>query len=228
MSDEAASRKSVIVQGTILVVALVILASVLRPESLAAWIEAGATVGLVAFAWLQLDREDRTDRVRRRATESERQEHRRAVRARVSVLAFLLRRQLRSWLGSYPHDVSIWNWVERTQQDRSFDRHLDMAERRVLTLARLAPECDAKDAAVLDSLFLHFLVGTEDLNRVADALAANREINRVATSPPQPWSENARWFFEKCIPLLESVIRLELLERHGELVLNRAHPDPLI
>jgi len=168
-------------------------------DGAAAWsvvatvVEAIAVVvatGLAAYSiWKQ-----RRDDEQRRAVEQQRaQEHRAAVDARISALAYALRRQLRSWVDEAPDEViaivaivDAWTAAAKAlgsdepgevpgvthgmleiawtwASDRS--RHFNTAEARELELMGAAPEASRMVAAAIRRAYVLFYRATGRLNR---------------------------------------------------------------
>lgn len=181
---------------------------------LQSWVAAVATAVLALFAAVQIGRERRADKRRRRAVE-----------AQVSGTAFLLRRQLRSWLGIEPHrERGMWDWLEQARQNDSFGAELDKAESRMEELARLAPEVGGRISAQVSGAYVLFLAATNRLN--------------IHDSTPRPqgggifdWAQlinDAIKDTGECLAALEDgPISKDLLDTHAELQERRERDAPL-
>ncbi len=168
------------------------------------WVTMAATVVLAVFAAVQIFREIAAGKRRRRAVES-----------LVSGTAFLLRRQLRSWLGIEPHrEQGIPVWREIAQRHESFKAEQDIAESRIEELARLAPEVGGHISERLTAAYVLFLDAT------------NR-LNEHSTTPEPPGGEvfdrlqlmgDAEKDLRECLAALEDgPISKSLLDAHTEL-----------
>jgi hypothetical protein len=110
-----------------------------------------ATAGAAGLVYVQLRREATRERVRCQTN-----------RARIAAIAYKLRRQLRSWVGTDHEHFD--RWIADRGNDGSFARHLDRAEELLDQLMALRPDADSKVAGGLDAAFILFLEGTRRLN----------------------------------------------------------------
>jgi hypothetical protein len=120
-------------------------------------LQAGAAASTIAVAWfagVQLWRERRASRDRQRAAET-----------RLAALAFLLRRQLRSWLGIDPPLRSGFEtWLRNSQNNGTLARQLDEATSVVQELLELAGDVVEEKSLQLQALYVTYLAGTNRLN----------------------------------------------------------------
>src|SRR5437867_12758162 len=116
--------------------------------------EAAATIVLAGFAAVQIWREG-----------SRTAERARTADARISTNAFLLRRQLRSWLGiEPPRDRGLEEWLRDARTLQTFGTELDIAERRIVESLATAGDASPAVAVRLREAFVLFLAGTNRLN----------------------------------------------------------------
>lgn len=80
---------------------------------------------------------------------AERSRHKRSLTARRTAEAFMLRRQVLSWLGQEPFlKQGLVGWVRLTRHHKTFARHMEEAERRMQELLELTAELGAGQAEV--------------------------------------------------------------------------------
>ncbi len=174
------------------------------------WVTAAATVVLAGFAALQIFRDS-----------SARKQRRRAVVSQINGTAFLLRRQLRSWLGIEPHrEKGVSEWVDLAPKVEGSKAELDTAESRMEEIARLAPEVGGRISERVSAAYVLFLAAT----------------NRLATTPEPPGGEVFDWLqltedgekdLRECLAALEDgPISQSLLDAHTELQERREREDP--
>ena len=91
-------------------------------------VEALAGAAVAFFAAAQWRRDSKHDKQLRKGAES-----------RASTVAFLLRRQLRAWLGADRGKAdSLAKWIEESRENRTLGKQIDIAEQRAFELATLA------------------------------------------------------------------------------------------
>ena len=113
-----------------------------------------ATVAISFFAFVQIWRE------RRRANDRVD-----VVDNQISGLAFVLRRQLKFWLGVSPKlDRGLSEWID--YGSASVASHMDSAEVRIVELMRLAPEASQSVDAGISKAFVHFAAATNVINQL--------------------------------------------------------------
>jgi hypothetical protein len=120
-------------------------------------VTAWATVAAAGLVLVQLLRESWREYVRRRT-----------VNARIDALAYKVRRQLRSWVGSPEDGTEFEQWIRDRQNDRSFGRHLDRAEEHLDNLMALRPDAQKGRGPALDLAFVLFLEWARRLNEYVD------------------------------------------------------------
>lgn len=121
-----------------------------------------AAMVVAYFAYLQIERE----RLRDARDECRGHERRRAADARVSALAFMLRRQLRSWVGIEPErQKGLEEWQREARSGDSFALELDRAETRVMEILAVADEASEYVAGSVREAAIYFLAGTNRLNQ---------------------------------------------------------------
>ena len=125
---------------------------------------AWATVAAAGLVLVQLVREGWRDYVRRRT-----------VNARIEVISYRLRRQLRSWLGQpttgamdLERGEDFERWIRDAQNARMLGTHLERAEQRLDELMALRPDAWPKRGRALDRVHVYFLEGTRRLNEYVD------------------------------------------------------------
>ncbi len=144
------------------------------------------------------------------------------VDSRISTIAFQLRRQMRSWLGSdAKRSEGLVTWLK--ENDRSYGEHLAVAERRLEEMANLAGEASALVKTRVRMAFVLFLGGTRRLNQYASTPRPKDETefdyDRLAA--------DAEKDLKACIAALEDgVIDTELLTADQELNEIRDAEDP--
>ena len=114
-----------------------------------------ATVALTFFAGVELWRE------RQQASREDR-----AAEAKASAIAFLLRRQLLSWLS--PGDANrddLETWLRASARSGALHQHFDVAESRFQELLAALAEGASPSAKHARKAFVLFLAGTGRLNR---------------------------------------------------------------
>lgn len=122
-------------------------------------VTAVATGVLAWFAWVQMQ-----------AEKHHRADAARVADARINTLAYQLRRQLRSWVGTPAgNDVELdgddfERWILDARNAHTFGEHLDRAEQRLDELMKLRPEATPAVGEALDRACLLFLEGTRRLN----------------------------------------------------------------
>jgi hypothetical protein len=165
-------------------------------------IEAAATVVLAFFAGVQLYAEHQ----RRKSTRD-------AAGTRASAIAFLLRRQLRSWLGREPHlGRGIGDWLPGAVLKQTLRGHLDTAEQRMTALASLSHDLPRSAAEAVQGGFVHFLAGAGAVNRIADLTVTLNDGTLHIPQWPSGWEVAAHEELGICIGLLEThVIAAALL-----------------
>jgi len=124
-------------------------------------LEAIATAAIAGFTITQW----RSDTLKKQARVRE-------VDSRISTVGFLLRRQLRSWLGmdgeggANKNPISqVTRWVERHRLD--YSDHVARAEQRLEEMASLAGEASPEVSTGVKAAFVLFLGGTRRLNQWA-------------------------------------------------------------
>jgi hypothetical protein len=80
-------------------------------------------------------------------------------RSKISAEAYVLRRQLRSWLAELPLAQA-----SSLDQARAIAQHMDTAETRMTALAALLSLSSAKSGAAIRSALVLFLKGTNTIN----------------------------------------------------------------
>lgn len=182
-------------------------------ETVSVIAESAATVAVAGFAIVQLRRERQRERQQRVTIES-----------RTSTVAFLLRRQLRSWLGMTPErDDGLETWLREAQNAQTFKKQLDTAEARLVELAQLAAEASPQVATRIRQAYVLFLAGTGRLNEYA-------ATPRPAGAGLLDWTRlrtDAEKDLQGCLAALENgPINAELL--HAEVTLDelRDSEDP--
>jgi hypothetical protein len=186
----------------------------LGAEQLGIIVEAAATVVLAFFAAVQLWREHR-----------QKAEKRMAAQARISALAFLARRQLRSWLGAGPGSPGDFeSWIRDSENASSLQRHLDVAEARFVELLELAADLRASAAASVRSAAVYFFAGAGRLN------------NYVNTPRPESALDVSDWVklrndawkdLRDCVRLLDDKVGASiLLQESRDLDSRRDTEDP--
>lgn len=194
-----------------------------EPASPAPLIEALATVVVAIFGTVQVVLE-----ILRRLRE------RRAARKRASTLAFLLRRQLQSWLGVNPPNGSgVAGWVIDSRTNGTLNEHLDIAEARTTDLADLShllPNLASQDA---QGVLVLFLGATTAINLIAsDTVTSPQQWQ--PSDPSYAWRDAAQRNLAICVEWLErSVIEPTVLAYDKKLVSTgatgnlSAHPPEL-
>jgi hypothetical protein len=183
-------------------------------QVIATVVEAAATLVLAFFAGLQLWRE-------RRRT----QERQKSADARINGIAYLLRRQLRSWLGIEPANADgLEGWVADSITAKALTKHLDTAEERATALVTLAPEASVAIANELHEAFVLFL-------------AATNRINQRASTPRPSGAEELDWIqlipdaakdLRECLEALESgPVAVEMLNAETILRRTREAENPI-
>lgn len=113
---------------------------------------AASTVALAAVAAVALGREFLHGRARRKAIDAE-----------ISVLAFGLRRQMRSWLESaITHDA-----IQAIRWAQDLSAHFDRAEPKATKIAAQAPRSSSQTAQLSSDVLRLFYTSTEYLNNLA-------------------------------------------------------------
>lgn len=178
-----------------------------------AWVTAAASLALALFAAVQIRREINAGKQRRRAVESQ-----------ISGTAFLLRRQLRSWLEIEPHrDRSVTEWLDQVRQNQSFQAELDTAESRMEELARLAPEVGGRISEQVSTAYVFFLAATNRLN----IREATRESTGVEVFDWLQLITDAAKDLRECLSALEGgPISQSLLDADAALRERREREDP--
>lgn len=88
----------------------------------------------------------------------------RAVEARISGAAFLLRHQLRSWLGIHPtRERGVKDWLEMARENQSFGLELDRAQETMIGLVEIAPEAGGRISKQIAKAYVLFLAATNGL-----------------------------------------------------------------
>ena len=175
--------------------------------------ESVAAIAVAGFALVQLRKEFNRDEERRRTAE-----------ARISTSAFLLRRQLRSWLGIHPpRDEALDAWLKMARENGSLKDELDIAERRFAELTELAAEASREIANNVRRAYVLFLAGTNRINEF------------VSTPEPRDgeffdWQRlktDAEKDFKECLKTLEAApISTDLLSADFDLEKLREAEDP--
>jgi hypothetical protein len=125
-------------------------------EVLSVVLEAAATVVVAVFAAIQLVKEWRRDRGVRRGAD-----------AKISAIAYPLRRQLRQWLGSGSAEDGLETWLRAAQNAHSLAPELDAAEARITEIVRLAAEASRSVANSVRKAYVRFYLATAALNEYA-------------------------------------------------------------
>ncbi len=163
-----------------------------------------ATIALAGFAAVEL-----------RAERGRRKERERSAGARIAAIAFLARRQLRSWLGPGQGSPDAFEtWLRDAQNAGALARHLDIAESRFVELLALAPDAEANVATGVRSAAVHFFAGASRLN------------NYVATPRPNgieiaDWinlRDNAWRDFRDSIRILDDQVGMVALLREARIL----------
>ena len=117
-----------------------------------------STLALAGFAGIQLLRERHRDK-----------ELRRNAQVRISAVAFLANRQLRSWLGSGSGSVDAFeDWFRPKNDAGTLSGHLDIAEARFIDLLSLAAAAEPEVLSVVRSAAVYFFTGAGRLNTYLD------------------------------------------------------------
>lgn len=173
-----------------------------------------ATAVLAIFAGVQVLRELGADSRQRRLAEN-----------RIHAVAYLVRRQLRSWLGIEPElTEGLRVWLRQALESGNFKEDLDVAERRILELEELAPEAP-RLSAHLDAAFVRFPDATTRIN----TYISTREPASISPAA----EEHARLLWDatadirECLQALESgPVRMSLIEASDHVRAQRASEGP--
>jgi hypothetical protein len=112
-----------------------------------------ATIALAVFAFVELLRERAAD-MRAKAR----------TRARLSSEGFMLRRQIRSWIGQEPKlRKGLRGWLELVRARGSFGAHITQAESRMIEIAALASEIGGDTEREISAAYQGFLRATSIL-----------------------------------------------------------------
>lgn len=180
-------------------------------------LEAIATAVIAGFTITQW----RSDTLKRQARVRE-------VDSRISTVGFLLRRQLRSWLGmdgeggANKNPISpLTRWVERNRP--SYSDHVTRAEQRLEEMASLAGEASPEVATGVKAAFVLFLSGSRRLNQWASTERPNDETEFDYDRLPMDATKD----LTSCITALErGVIDTNLLIADKKLDDLRVAEDP--
>jgi hypothetical protein len=176
-------------------------------------VQAFSAAAVAGFAIAQFFRERAAAAARRTAATS-----------RGSTTAFLLRRQLLSWIGESDDPRSFDDWIARAKSGNALGRHLDSAEARAIDLANLAAECSARVATKLQMAFALFAAGTRRLNDYAttERPTGDGELDWIQLKT------DAEKDLRACVEALETgPINLELLTADKELDAIRDAENPI-
>lgn len=151
-------------------------------------------------------------------------ENRRAVDARISALGYLLRRQLRSWLGIELHETDgLENWLRSAQNAQMFGEHIDHAEHTVIDMVTLASRASEDISERVREAYVFFLAGTDRLNRYAST-------SRPSGDELWDWMQlrrDAENDFRDCLAVLEAnIVDRRLLTAENTLQQRRIAEDP--
>ena len=162
------------------------------------WVTAFATVGLACFAGVQIWRECRAAKRRRRVAESQ-----------VSGIAFLLSLQLKSWLSLLEQ--------KPLHLDRRDEADQRLAETRIEELGRLAPEVRGHISEQIETAFVAFQEATKNLKRYY-AIGATGQPPLKEYIPWNQLKTNAEKSLDECVKALEDgPISRDRLDAHGNL-----------
>jgi len=131
----------------------------------AGWLEAIATAALAVIAVIQVRRELQAPRLAEDATD-----------ARIGPIAFLLRRQLRSWIGT--DNMDLFRWIDRSTQAGTLRQHLDRAESRAEDLAALASGASPSVRQGVSDAFVFLCSAAEAITHVG---AKHRDMSIADT-----------------------------------------------
>lgn len=177
-------------------------------------VSATATVFVAVFAGVQLLREWRREGERRAA-----------ANARISAHAFVLRRQLQEWFGDEPASGDgLEDWIRKSQNDGTLERHLRLAEHRMVGLLRTSADASPAISANLREAMVLLFAGTK---RLRTYVRGNRPSDGDAFFDWLRKRSDAVADLRECIKLLEAApIELALLKAEGILGRRRTDEDP--
>jgi hypothetical protein len=174
-----------------------------------------AAVAVAFFAFVEL-----------LARRDQRRERQRTADARLGATAFLVRRQLRSWLGKEsgsPDDLE--GWAHQAQSMSNYTQHVDRAETRFIEMLSLAPDASPSVASATRTAAAQFFNGTEKLN---EFLATSRPTGIDVAD----WVElrNMAWEdLRDCVNTLDTDVGLtELLSESRRLDAARRAKHPTV
>lgn len=179
------------------------------------WTEVIIAAATAAVAWTaiqSLRRERKRDRERRQAAD-----------ARVSAIAYALRRQLQSWWpeGTWPSPDTDQKVMRKAE---SLVPHFDVAEERIEDLLALAPNASPEVSKSIREAAVRFYRGTRFINEAADAEGQKIEKDEEGYPTNVKFPREVTERFSRSFPLLletveylEEVIDEELLEAAEEL-----------
>ncbi len=201
-----------------------------------AMVEALAVVAATGLAYVSLHEQGKDEATRRAADRQRADERRVAVDARISALAYALRRQLRSWVEEAPDEipaqVSIVDAWSSAVQDLGGDDpgevpgippqlraaagawalrasgHFDHAEEQMLELMAAAPDASPDVAVALRRAYPLFYRATGRLNRQAALRQEPLEPSDVAKEITAAYHE-----LQECIEALTPAIDVELRDQ---------------
>ncbi len=181
---------------------------------LATVVQTAATVALAFFGGVQVWREHR-----------HKQERRLSAQARISALAFLSRRQIRTWLGSGGGSVEEFEeWVRAAQNDDTLPQHLAKAEARFVDLLELAADLNAPAAASVRSSAVYFFAGVGRLTNYVtrNNPGATLELSDFIKLRNDAWND-----LRDCIRLLDDRVGASVLLQESRLLdAKRNAEDP--
>jgi hypothetical protein len=140
-------------------------------QAVSSFVSLLVAIAVAGFAWIQLQRERARDRERIRVADE-----------RIGATAFLLRRELLSWLGDEPEsdpDHTLRAWLADQSNAKLLEARFALAERYATELLSAATEASARQAEAARRIATH-VVNTVDWLRSHHAAgpAANAGLSR--------------------------------------------------